>query len=123
MSGALSYDVGTLRAAAGSNLGPILEIASPQELASLMTGVALGMAGYPSEGISGGEVLPLGATPTYAAGMITSITDVFMMPAEQYSYISSRLIKEVFALGGRVHGLVPELVEERLRGKGLVRKT
>ena len=43
------------------------------------------------------------------------IETVFMMPAEQYTYISSRLIKEVFALGGRVHGLVPELVEERLR--------
>jgi pantetheine-phosphate adenylyltransferase len=42
---------------------------------------------------------------------------VFMMPAEQYTYISSRLIKEVFALGGRVHGLVPDMVEERLRGK------
>jgi len=45
------------------------------------------------------------------------IDTVFMMPAEQYTYISSRLIKEVFALGGRVHGLVPELVEERLRQK------
>ena len=45
------------------------------------------------------------------------IETVFMMPAEQYSYISSRLIKEVFALGGRVEGLVPELVETRLRGK------
>ena len=45
------------------------------------------------------------------------IETVFMMPAEQYSYISSRLIKEVFALGGRVQGLVPELVEERLREK------
>ena len=42
---------------------------------------------------------------------------VFMMPAEQYSYISSRLIKEVFALGGRVSGLVPETVEQRLRDK------
>ena len=42
---------------------------------------------------------------------------VFMMPAEQYTYISSRLIKEVFALGGRVEGLVPELVESRLRAK------
>jgi phosphopantetheine adenylyltransferase len=31
------------------------------------------------------------------------------------------LIKEVFALGGRVNGLVPELVEERLRAKGLKR--
>jgi pantetheine-phosphate adenylyltransferase len=51
-----------------------------------------------------------------------TIETVFMMPAEQYTYISSRLIKEVFALGGRVHGLVPELVEERLRGKGLVKE-
>jgi pantetheine-phosphate adenylyltransferase len=45
------------------------------------------------------------------------IETVFMMPAEQYSYISSRLIKEVFSLGGRVHGLVPDTVEERLRQK------
>ncbi len=42
---------------------------------------------------------------------------VFMMPAEQYTYISSRLIKEVFMLGGAVDGLVPPLVEERLRAK------
>ena len=45
------------------------------------------------------------------------VETVFMMPAEQYTYISSRLIKEVFALGGRVHGLVPELVEARLHDK------
>jgi pantetheine-phosphate adenylyltransferase len=45
------------------------------------------------------------------------IQTVFMMPAEQYTYISSRLIKEVFALGGRVHGLVPDMVETRLRQK------
>ena len=51
----------------------------------------------------------------------SEIETVFMMPAEQYSYISSRLIKEVFALGGRVHGLVPDLVEERLRTKGKTR--
>src|SRR6476659_2094876 len=51
------------------------------------------------------------------------IETVFMMPAEQYTYISSRLIKEVFALGGRVHGLVPELVEQRLREKGLAKKS
>jgi pantetheine-phosphate adenylyltransferase len=43
------------------------------------------------------------------------IDTVFMMPAEQYTYISSRLIKEVFALGGSVHGLVPDVVEARLR--------
>jgi pantetheine-phosphate adenylyltransferase len=40
-----------------------------------------------------------------------------MMPAEAYSYLSSRLVKEVFRLGGSVRGLVPELVEERLREK------
>jgi pantetheine-phosphate adenylyltransferase len=49
------------------------------------------------------------------------IETVFMMPAEQYSYISSRLIKEIFSLGGRVHGLVPDLVEERLRLKNQAR--
>ena len=42
---------------------------------------------------------------------------VFMMPAEQYTYVSSRLIKEVFALGGPIAGLVPEVVEIRLREK------
>jgi pantetheine-phosphate adenylyltransferase len=45
------------------------------------------------------------------------IETVFMMPAEQYTYVSSRLIKEVFALGGLVAGLVPTVVEERLREK------
>jgi len=53
--------------------------------------------------------------------LAASIETVFMMPAVQYSYISSRLIKEVFSLGGKVHGLVPELVEKRLREKHTVR--
>jgi pantetheine-phosphate adenylyltransferase len=49
---------------------------------------------------------------------------VFMMPAEAYSYLSSRLVKEIFRLGGSVRGLVPELVEQRLREKfhGVVAK-
>ena len=42
---------------------------------------------------------------------------VFMMPAEEYSYVSSRLVKEVFQLGARIDGLVPPLVEERMRKK------
>ena len=42
---------------------------------------------------------------------------VFMMPAEKYSYLSSRLVREVAQLGGSVKGVVPELVEENLRGK------
>ena len=45
------------------------------------------------------------------------IETVFMMPAEQYTYISSRLIKEVFMLNGQIDGLVPPIVEERLRAK------
>ena len=46
-----------------------------------------------------------------------SIETVFMMPAERYTYLSSRLAKEVFALGGSITGLVPEVVETRLREK------
>src|SRR5438094_7590176 len=50
------------------------------------------------------------------------IQTVFMMPAEQYTYISLRLIKEVVSLGGRVHGRVPQLVEARLRDKIVARQ-
>jgi pantetheine-phosphate adenylyltransferase len=45
------------------------------------------------------------------------IETVFMMPAESYSYVSSRLVKEVFQLGGRVSDLVPPVVLRRLREK------
>ena len=45
------------------------------------------------------------------------VETVFMMPAETYTYVSSRLVKEVVALGGSVTGLVPTLVEDRLREK------
>jgi pantetheine-phosphate adenylyltransferase len=46
-----------------------------------------------------------------------TLETVFMMPAEQYTYLSSRLIKEVFSLGGDVSGLVPAVVEQRMRDK------
>ena len=46
-----------------------------------------------------------------------SVETVFMMPAEQYTYVSSRLVKEVAALGGSVSGLVPAHVETRLRAR------
>jgi len=46
-----------------------------------------------------------------------SIETVFMMSAEAYSYLSSRLVKEVFSLGGSITGLVPELVIERMKNK------
>ena len=44
-----------------------------------------------------------------------SIETVFMMPAEKYSYLSSRLVKEIAELGGSVAGLVPDSVEKRLK--------
>jgi pantetheine-phosphate adenylyltransferase len=46
-----------------------------------------------------------------------AIETVFMMPAEEYSYVSSRLIKEVAMLGGSVKGLVPAGVENNLKEK------
>jgi pantetheine-phosphate adenylyltransferase len=51
------------------------------------------------------------------------VETVFMMPAEPYTYVSSRLVKEIVALGGSVHGLVPDTVEAHLRDKKLARET
>jgi pantetheine-phosphate adenylyltransferase len=45
------------------------------------------------------------------------IETVFMMPAEAYSYVSSRLVKEVFLLGGKIEGLVPASIEALMRKK------
>ena len=45
------------------------------------------------------------------------VESVFMMPAEQFSYISSRLVKEVHLLGGSIRDLVPSIVVERLQSK------
>jgi len=45
------------------------------------------------------------------------IETVFMMPAESYSYLSSRLVKEIVGLGGVVEGLVPPAVVSRLHQK------
>src|SRR4030088_3849296 len=42
---------------------------------------------------------------------------LFMMPADKYSYVSSRLVREVAQAGGPVRGLVPEVVEQKLREK------
>ncbi len=47
----------------------------------------------------------------------SQIETVFMMPAEQYSYLSSRLVREIALLGGSIPGLVPPMVEQRLRAK------
>ncbi|HSI88244.1 MAG TPA: pantetheine-phosphate adenylyltransferase [Pyrinomonadaceae bacterium] len=46
-----------------------------------------------------------------------TIETVFLMAGEEYSYVSSTLMKQVFELGGRVEGLIPPLVERRMREK------
>jgi pantetheine-phosphate adenylyltransferase len=45
------------------------------------------------------------------------IETVFLVPAESYTYVSSRLVREIFQNGGSVKGLVPPLVEDRLHQK------
>ncbi len=50
-----------------------------------------------------------------------NLETVFMLPAEAYSYLSSRLVKEVYSLGGDIHELVPPPVETRLKGKERIR--
>jgi pantetheine-phosphate adenylyltransferase len=47
----------------------------------------------------------------------STVETVFLVPHERYTYISSRLIKEVSSLGAPVTGMVPVLVEERLAAK------
>jgi pantetheine-phosphate adenylyltransferase len=46
-----------------------------------------------------------------------TLETVFMMPADKYSYVSSRLVREVARAGGPVKGLVPEVVEQKLLEK------
>jgi pantetheine-phosphate adenylyltransferase len=45
------------------------------------------------------------------------VETVFMMPAEKYSYLSARIVREIARLGGPLTGLVPEMVEQRVRNK------
>jgi pantetheine-phosphate adenylyltransferase len=45
------------------------------------------------------------------------VETVFMLPSESYSYLSSKLVKEISQLGGSIHGLVPPDVETRLASK------
>ncbi len=42
---------------------------------------------------------------------------VFLMPAESYSYLSSKLVKEIFKFGGSLKGLIPDVVEKSLKKK------
>ena len=46
-----------------------------------------------------------------------TLETVFLTAAESYSYVSSRIVKDIARLGGTVHGMVPELVEKTLERK------
>ncbi len=46
-----------------------------------------------------------------------NIETVFLMAAEEFSYVSSDLMKQVFLLGGRVEGLIPDLVARKMSNK------
>lgn len=45
------------------------------------------------------------------------VETVFLLSAQEFSYLSSRLVKEVFTYGGNIDGLVPDLVVSRMREK------
>ncbi len=47
----------------------------------------------------------------------SNIESVFLMPSQDYTYLSSSLIREVVRLGGKMEGLVPGIVEEALKKK------
>jgi pantetheine-phosphate adenylyltransferase len=49
------------------------------------------------------------------------VETVFMVPTESYSFLSSKLVKEIAQLGGKIHGFVPADVEKRLCRKFSVR--
>jgi pantetheine-phosphate adenylyltransferase len=46
-----------------------------------------------------------------------TIETVFLMAGEEFSYVSSTLMKQVFELGGKIDGLIPDVVEDRMRAK------
>jgi len=47
----------------------------------------------------------------------SEIETVFMMPSEEYSYLTATIVKEIASLGGSVKGLVPPVVERALKRK------
>jgi hypothetical protein len=77
-----SYDVALMRVAPGSDLGPVLEVATTEELHALRPGQVLALAGYPTERIRGSAMQALEATPNYRAGVVSAITDMFSLPGD-----------------------------------------
>ncbi len=49
--------------------------------------------------------------------MQPAIETIFLMPKEEYTYLSSRIVKEIARLGGKVEAFVPDCAVEALRAK------
>jgi pantetheine-phosphate adenylyltransferase len=52
-----------------------------------------------------------------------NVETVFLMPSEEYTYLSSSLIKEVASYGGEIADLVPEIVSQKLAQKLALKKS
>jgi len=103
---AVNTDTGDCRMAVESFQGLLVDYAKQREAAAIVRGIRA-VSDYDYEvrmALMNRRLEP-------------EIETVFLMAAEEYSYVSSRLLKQVFRLGGRVDGLVPALVEKRMREK------
>ena len=82
LSSGNGYDVGLLRVADDANLSPVLELAPPDEYLNLAAGDPAANSGYPTEKIMGSEIQSQGPTPEIHTGVVSSVTDLFNMPAD-----------------------------------------
>jgi pantetheine-phosphate adenylyltransferase len=46
-----------------------------------------------------------------------NVETIFMVPGDAYTFLSSRIVKEVAMYGGRIEGLVPPIVQQALEQK------
>jgi len=77
------YDVATLRVTGTLPDNARLELATPDEINALAAGAPLATSGYPTEGLTNAWSQGLGATPEQHLGVVTSLTDMFHLPAKQ----------------------------------------
>jgi hypothetical protein len=99
--GVPGYDVATLTVKEQLPPETILQLAGTDELKALNPGIELATAGYPMEGIVGGNAQAYGAAPEYHTGAITALTDFFFLPAD-FAY--SQLIHHSLPSAGGASG-------------------
>ena len=76
------YDVALMHVKTALPNENILQIEDPDVVAKLAPGDAVALAGYPYENMQGDSVQPLGRTPQIQVGNVTSLSDVFLLPAD-----------------------------------------